>query len=119
MGMDKRESGARGETLALTYLEKLGYTLICRNAHFGHDEIDLILHDGDTTVFVEVKARSSSKFGMGREAVDVRKQKRMARAAQVYLIKSGEDIPARFDVVEVDLCTGGIVHIPDAFMADA
>ncbi len=117
--MDKRESGARGETLALTYLEKLGYTLLCRNARFGHDEIDLILRDGNTTVFVEVKARSSVKFGLGREAVDAPKQKRMMRAAQAYLMKNGADVPARFDVVEVELRTGGIVHIPNAFMADA
>lgn len=117
--MDKRESGARGETLALTYLEKLGYTLVCRNARFGHDEIDLILRDGDTTVFVEVKARSSVKFGLGREAVDTRKQKRMMRAARAYLVENGADVPARFDVVEVDLRTDGIAHFPNAFMADA
>lgn len=117
--MDKRESGARGEAIALTYLEKLGYTLLYRNARFGHDEIDLILRDGNTTVFVEVKARSSARFGLGREAVDARKQMHLIRAAQAYLMENGADIAARFDVVEVDLRTGGVVHIPNAFMADA
>ncbi len=105
--------------IALTYLQKQGYILVCRNARFGHDEIDLILLDGETTVFVEVKARSTDKFGLGREAVDTRKQKRMIRAAKAYMMKNGAEIPARFDVVEVDLCSGEIEHFVNAFMADA
>lgn len=116
--MDKREKGAYGEALALDYLEKQGYILLFRNARFGHDEIDLILRDGDTTVFAEVKARSSRAFGFPREAVDARKQQRMVRAAQAYMQSAGQDEKARFDVLEVDLVTKAVSHIPDAFMAN-
>lgn len=117
--MDKREKGAYGEALALEYLKKRGYILLARNARFGHDEIDLILRDGDTIVFAEVKARSSLTFGSAREAVNTRKQRHMARAAQAYLQSAGQDEKARFDVVEVDLRTKAVSHIPDAFMANA
>ena len=113
--MDNREKGTRGEALALQLLENLGYTLLCKNARFGHDEIDLIMLDGEVTVFAEVKARSSGEFGTGREAVDIRKQQRMTRAAQAYLL--GLEVPARFDVIEVDLRTKEISHIINAFMA--
>ncbi len=69
-------------------------------------EIDLIaLHDG-TLCFIEVKARSSSQFGPAAAAVDLRKQRRLARAAALYLAqtgaKDGEDRPCRFDVVAID-----------------
>jgi putative endonuclease len=116
---DKREKGAYGETLALEYLLQKGYLLLARNLRIGHDEIDLVLLDGHTTVFVEVKARSSTAYGLACEAVDKRKQSRMVRAALVYLQAQPEETTVRFDVVEVDLKTGAVNHIENAFMADA
>ncbi|HWR23596.1 MAG TPA: YraN family protein [Feifaniaceae bacterium] len=114
----KREKGAYGETLALQYLEKKGYVLIARNLRIGRDEIDLVLRDGGWTVFVEVKARSSTAYGLACEAVDKRKQGRMVRAALSYLQRQPEGTSVRFDVMEVDLHTGAVRHIENAFMAD-
>ena len=116
---DKREKGAYGEGLALEYLLKKGYRLVERNLRLGRDEIDLVLRDGALIVFVEVKARSSSAYGLACEAVDKRKQARMIRAALRFLQAQREDVSIRFDVVEADLNTGGVRHIENAFMADA
>lgn len=117
--MDKRQLGAWGEETAKRYLEGKGYRLRDKNAYFGHNEIDLIMLDGDTVVFVEVKARSSLAFGHGRESVGVQKQRRMAAAARAYLAKEAPEKSARFDVVEVDIRTGEATHIEHAFLVDA
>lgn len=114
---DKLEKGAYGETLALKYLEQKGYALIARNYRIGRDEIDIVMWDGDFTVFVEVKARSSTAYGLACEAVDKRKQSRMVRAALSYLQEQPEET-VRFDVAEVDLHTGTVRHIENAFMAN-
>ena len=54
--MSTREVGRHGEQLALRYLRRKGYALLCRNYRYGHYEIDLVMQDGDYVVFVEVKA---------------------------------------------------------------
>lgn len=116
--MNKTQAGAYGETLALQYLLKKGYIFIARNARVGHKEIDLILRDGRTIVFVEVKARGSDAFGAGREAVSIQKQRLLIKAAQAYLQRSGQwECPARFDVAEVHLHAGTVTHIENAFLA--
>ena len=70
-------------------------------------------------MFVEVKARSSAKYGLACEAVDRRKQSRMVRAALGFLQNQPEETNVRFDVAEVDLNTGAVRHIENAFMVDA
>lgn len=108
--------GKRGEDLALSYLRKRGYTLLCRNYASDHHEIDLVMMDGDVIVFVEVKARSSVRFGTPAAFVTKRKQGYLILAAQSYLMEHGAfDLPARFDVVEIDLLTSKAHHIPNAF----
>lgn len=110
--------GRRGEDLALRYLEKLGYILLARNYRDGSREIDLVLGDGDTIVFAEVKARSGIGFGTPAEFVGREKQRQLTRAAQTYLMKhSLLDAPARFDVVEIYLSSGAVNHIKNAFDA--
>ncbi|MBR0026478.1 MAG: YraN family protein [Clostridia bacterium] len=114
--MDKQASGKAGEQIACRALEKKGFRLVERNYRALHAEIDLIMRDGKTLVFVEVKARSSDRFGSGREAVTFRKQQNILRAAQAYLAEHGGfDDPLRFDVAEVDLVTGNVTHIENAF----
>lgn len=114
--MDKQASGKTGEQIACRALERKGFHLIERNYRAMRAEIDLIMRDGKTLVFVEVKARSSDLFGSGREAVTLRKQQHILRAAQVYLAEHGGfDEPLRFDVAEVDLVTGNVTHIENAF----
>lgn len=108
--------GQAGEDAALRYLLAKGYDLRARNWRYSRKEIDLIMEQGDTVVFVEVKARTSSRYGLPREAVDERKQKRLLEAASGYLQQHGGDRAARFDVVEVDLYTGKVTHLENAFM---
>ena len=107
--MNNIERGKRGEYAALEYLLKQGYVYRDRN-------LDLIVMDGDTLVFVEVKARHGSEYGTGREAVTAAKQRNIIKAAQIYAVNTGLiDNFIRFDVIEVDLDTLQVEHIMDAF----
>lgn len=79
-------------------------------------EVDVIAQDGETLVFAEVKARAGPSYGLGREAVGLGKQAHIIRAAQAYLQGNGGfERLCRFDVLEVDLCTGRVEWIQDAF----
>ncbi len=77
-------------------------------------EIDLILTDRGTVVFVEVKTRKTGDRGSGLAAVNVTKQKRIMNAAILYLMKmKWMDRPIRFDLIEI--CGNDILHVPNAF----
>jgi putative endonuclease len=65
-------------------------------------EIDLIMHDGATLVFVEVRLRSNQKFGGAAASVTSAKQGRITRAAQIYLQQQSREMACRFDVVLLD-----------------
>ncbi len=114
--------GSKGEDLAVQYLKKKGFKVIERNYHCPAGEIDLIAREKNTLVFVEIKARSSSDFGLPQEAVDRFKQRKMIEAARTYLAERHltEDIPARFDVVAIQLTPTGpdIELIKDAFQGE-
>ena len=112
--MNRRAQGTRGEEQALAALKAKGMQEVARNVRCAGAEIDLIMLDGRYTVFVEVKQRSSTRMGQGREAVDARKRSRISRAALAYLAARGSvDVPVRFDVVEIQ--EGDVRHIPAAF----
>lgn len=116
MAVTTTQTGRQGEETACAFLMCKGFSLICRNYRYEYQEIDLVMRDADTLVFVEVKARSSVRFGAPAEFVTLRKQKRLLIAAQGYLLEHGlTDAPARFDVVEVYLDTGTVTHIENAF----
>ena len=77
-------------------------------------EVDLIYADGDTTVFCEVKLRTSARFGLPAEAVDFRKCKRISLAALDYASKNKSiDEKCRFDIITI--YGGKISHIRNAF----
>ena len=109
------ETGLRGEEIAEQYLIRKGMRCLERRHREKNGEIDLIMEEGETLVFVEVKARFSSvKPGLGLMAVTPAKQKRIARGAMLYLMKHGwlrREI--RFDGVEINQTD--ILHIPNAF----
>lgn len=117
----KRARGIRGEDLAVTYLKKKGYKVIARNYRCQWGEIDLIARDKGTLIFVEIKSRSSSGFGLPQDAVDRFKQEKLIQAAKTYMAEHHlqESIPARFDVVAVHLTPSGpeMELIKDAFQA--
>lgn len=102
----RSETGAfarRGEAVASDALVRLGYRIVERNCRSRWGELDVVAYDGDTLVFVEVKARRAVQFGDPAYAVDGRKQRRIVRLAQRYLSRRrlGEP-PCRFDIVVID-----------------
>ncbi len=100
--IDRISLGRRGEAFAVQYLRGLGYRIIRKNFRLKVGEIDIIASEGDYVVFVEVKTRSSLKFGHPSEAVTYRKQQQIIRTALMYMSQNNlHEAPIRFDVVAV------------------
>ena len=95
----QRLIGKKAEDVACSFLQQNGLTLIQRNYQCRFGEIDLVMQDDDTLVFVEVRYRTSSNFGSGIESVDANKRRKLVFAANHYLQNFGCDQPTRFDVV--------------------
>jgi len=94
--------GRQGEDFAARLLKESGYKIKERNYRCPAGEIDIIATEGDTLAFVEVKTRSGKGFGSPEEAVTIRKQKQIIKAAMYYLLSAKtEERPSRFDVVSV------------------
>lgn len=89
------------EQQAAEWLQQRGLTLLGRNQYAKGGELDLVMQDGDTLVFVEVKHRVTTQFGHPLEAVTAQKQRRLVHAAQVYLAKRQLYCPCRFDILGV------------------
>lgn len=102
MSRSRLRFGRRGEKRAARYLKRRGYRILAMNAVTPLGEIDIVAEDGQTLVFVEVKARASTLFGRPEEAVTHAKQATLARAA-LYWLKSRNALArsARFDVVAI------------------
>ena len=114
--MNKRAAGTSGETAACEALKRSGLTILERNFRRPTGEIDIIAKEKQTIAFIEVKTRSSLRFGRPAEAVDRGKQMHILRTAMLYLAEKGlDDAPVRFDVVEV--LPTGIRHLRAAFDA--
>ncbi len=107
--MEWREAEER----ACGYLRSLGYAIVARNWRWRGGEVDIIARDGGTLVFVEVKARSSPRFGLPAEAVGRRKRGKLIAAAKAFLGRDAGRIPIRFDVVAV--LGERITHLRGAF----
>ncbi len=97
-------TGEKNERLAEHFLQKRGLKLKERNYHCRSGEIDLIMNDGEVLVFVEVRFRKQAKYGSALESVDYRKQQKLIKAAQSYLLKHFPQRQpiCRFDVVAID-----------------
>ena len=120
--LDRQISGKLGEDLACRELERRGYAILARRYRTRFGEIDIISRDGETTVFVEVKARRSPHPGGAAESITARKRRRIGAMALDYLAWTGRlESPCRFDVVAIDgLGTEEMTLrlIPDAFQFD-
>ncbi|MGN0819383.1 MAG: YraN family protein [Christensenellaceae bacterium] len=111
----KKLFGKRGERLAVSYLKKQGYRIIETNYVTHYGEADIIAVYDDILCFIEVKSRTSDKFGKPCEAVDGRKQAKYRQIAEYYIYANRvTDTNVRFDVVEV-YADDEINHIKDAF----
>ena len=114
--MTRYEKGLSGERWAEEYLCGLGMRCEARRYRGADGEIDLVMLDGETVVFVEVKSRPGSRAGAGVMAVTPAKQRRITHAATMFLVERGWlDRPARFDVVEIS--AKGVLHVRNAFIS--
>lgn len=94
--------GEQAECRAGGFLQLQGLKLLARNYRCRFGEIDLIMQDGETLVFVEVRLRSSNSFGGAATSIDRHKQQRLIRTAQHYLSQLPRTPPCRFDAVLMD-----------------
>lgn len=112
--------GMHGEDRAAHYLQDHGLSVLARNIHCRTGEIDLVVTDGQTLIFVEVRLRSSTDYGGAAASIDPLKRRRLLRTARFFMPRfrshfGGRTPPCRFDVVSID---GGRLHwIPHAFDA--
>lgn len=124
MSTDQRQHlGRLGEDLALEHLERLGYRKLARNHRTRFGELDLIVCDHATIVFVEVKTRRvGASAGSALESVPPRKQRQVRGMAAAWLVESSDrprSVELRFDVVAVTVDGGGrlvrLDHLEAAF----
>lgn len=118
-GPGRRQAlGRAGEAAAEAYLRRAGYEIVVRNYRCPRGEIDLVATDGTALVFVEVKTRTGGACGTPFEAVDGRKQRRIAAVARQFLaVHRCGGLPVRFDVIAVLWHDGAqeIEHLQNAF----
>lgn len=101
MKSNHKDLGNKAEIAACNYLQTQGLNLIQQNFYSRFGEIDLIMQDNDTLVFVEVKQRKKG-IDNAIESITPAKQKKLILTAQYYLLKLGRSINCRFDVIAID-----------------
>ena len=102
MQLNKNNAGYEAEKLAVTFLANHGLKLLEQNYHCRFGEIDLVMMDVKTLVFVEVKLRSSNHFGGAAVSITPQKQQKLILTAQHYLqqhVKNQSQIACRFDAI--------------------
>ena len=102
------QSGRDAESQALRYLEQQGLRLLAQNWLCKGGELDLVMLDGDTVVFVEVRYRQHTQWGGALGSIDARKRQKLILAAQFFLQSEPRwsNHPCRFDVVAIDSAPG-------------
>ena len=101
-GESNKQIGDRGEKLAAMFLQNKGYTILEQNYRFERAEVDIIAYRDHEIVFVEVKLRTSLKYGYPEDAVTEGKKQQIFKAAEAWLYERKMDgSPARFDVISI------------------
>ena len=116
--MTAYETGKRYEQLALNHLKKQGLNTLCRNYRCRRGEIDLIMQDQQTIVFVEVRYRRYHYFGSALESIDRKKQQHIIASANHFLLKKRRTLltACRFDIIS---CNQTEIHwIKNAFQVE-
>jgi putative endonuclease len=112
------ETGSWGEEKASGFLAEKGYEIIEKNYRYKHMEVDLIAIHKNTLIFIEVKTRSGTGFGMPEEFVNYTKSRLILKAAEHYIFDKDWQKDVRFDIVSILILPNGnlnIRHIEDAF----
>lgn len=115
---NNKTKGNHGEELAVMYLVNKGYQVLARNWFFGKKEIDIICDYQGFIVFIEVKARNHDYLIEPHQAVNIKKQRHLVKAANAWLIEHDRHQEARFDILSVTYPIQGqpiIEHIENAF----
>lgn len=99
MKLNINNAGLAAEAAAVLFLQKQGMTLLERNYSCRFGEIDLIMREGHTLVFVEVRLRSNARFASAALSIDRHKQQKLIRAAQYYLQSNHLNPQCRFDAI--------------------
>ena len=96
--MNENNAGLEAEKLAATFLMNHGLKFVTQNYHCRFGEIDLVMQDTKTLVFIEVRLRSNSQFGSAASSITPQKQKKLILTAQHYLQQHGPSA-CRFDAI--------------------
>ena len=104
--------GRWGEQAAADHLEKQGYQILARNVRTAHGEVDVIARQQNVLVFVEVKTRSSNRYGYPEYSVSPKKRMHLLSSAEKYILEHPEFQTWRVDVIAVEGESGDakIVH---------
>ena len=113
---DHNETGKKGESIAVEYLQEKGYTIIEKNWHNHHQEIDIIATKGNELVIVEVKCRKGDPLIEPHAAVNYSKQNLLIKATNAYIQRKNIDMETRFDIISITIGNETIIeHIENAF----
>lgn len=112
------ELGIEGERIAVEYLRQKGIKILETNWRFEKKEVDIIGRKGNLILMVEVKSRSTDKYGKPEEAVTDAKQKYLIDAADNYMQRLDFEAEVRFDIIAIVLNekTAELKHIEEAFI---
>ena len=113
----RQQSGRDAEGHALKHLQQQGLRLLAQNWLCKRGELDLVMLDGDTVVFVEVRYRKNTQWGGALDSIDARKRQKLILAAQYFLQSESRwaNHPCRFDVVTRDSATSHLNWLRNAF----
>lgn len=118
-GKSARHRGHEAEETAAAYLEAKGWLILDRNYSFQKAEVDIVATDRNYIIFIEVKMRSSIRYGNPETAVTPAKEKQIQKAAEAWLYeRKMETAISRFDVISIVMPEGEaplITHFEDAF----
>ena len=122
MAAEHLDAGIAAEAAAERLLRRHGLTVVARNVRYRDGELDLVMRDGDTLVFVEVRYRADDGYGGAAASITHAKRRRLVRAASRLLAAQPllAALPARFDVVAAsgDIGQPQLDWLRDAFRAD-
>ncbi len=123
MRITTHQRGFQAEQQACDYLQAHGLILMDRNYRCRFGELDLIMREDNTVVFIEVRSRRTSRYyGTASESITMTKQRRLIRSAADYLQTHSVDCPCRFDVVAITLLKNQpsthLEWVKNAFFAD-
>ncbi len=114
---EHNQLGQKGELLARAFLQEKGYEILEVNWRYQKAELDIVAKFENVLAVVEVKTRSSTTFENPKEAVTLKKQKLIVKAANAYIQEKNIELECRFDIVSILIQNGEVTseHIEDAF----